>query len=64
MRARRPWLLITSICALMAAPAAEAAWPEKPVTITVGFGAGGTTDVAACAFGEVLAKHLGQPVVI
>jgi tripartite-type tricarboxylate transporter receptor subunit TctC len=46
------------------APSADAAWPEKPVTITVGFGAGGTTDVAARAVGEVLSKHLGQPVVI
>jgi tripartite-type tricarboxylate transporter receptor subunit TctC len=64
MRARQLWLLVTSICALLAAPAAQAAWPEKPVTITVGFGAGGTTDVAARAVGEVLAKHLGQPVVI
>jgi tripartite-type tricarboxylate transporter receptor subunit TctC len=46
------------------APSADAAWPEKPVTITVGFGAGGTTDVAARVVGEVLSKHLGQPVVI
>jgi tripartite-type tricarboxylate transporter receptor subunit TctC len=50
--------------ALGVAPSADAAWPEKPVTITVGFGAGGTTDVAARAVGEVLSKHLGQPVVI
>lgn len=64
MRAYRISLLVTSICGLLAAPAAEAAWPEKPVTITVGFGAGGTTDVAARAVGDVLAKHLGQPVVI
>jgi tripartite-type tricarboxylate transporter receptor subunit TctC len=63
MHAWRFGLLITSICALVA-PSAEAAWPEKPVTITVGFGAGGTTDVAARAVGEVLARHLGQPVVI
>lgn len=45
-------------------PAAEAAWPEKPVTITVGFGAGGTTDVAARAVGEIVSKKIGQPVVI
>lgn len=43
---------------------ADAAWPEKPITITVGFGAGGTTDVAARAVGELLSKKLGQPVVI
>jgi tripartite-type tricarboxylate transporter receptor subunit TctC len=44
--------------------AAHAAWPEKPITITVGFGAGGTTDVAARAVGELVSKKLGQPVVI
>ena len=44
--------------------AAQAAWPEKPITITVGFGAGGTTDVAARAAGELVSKKLGQPVVI
>ena len=43
---------------------AQAAWPEKPITVTVGFGAGGTTDVAARAVGEVLSRRIGQPVVI
>ena len=43
---------------------AQAAWPEKPVTITVGFGAGGTTDVAARAVGELVSKKLGQPVIV
>jgi tripartite-type tricarboxylate transporter receptor subunit TctC len=57
-------VLAVSMCALAPAPRAQAAWPEKPITITVGFGAGGTTDVAARAVGEVLSKHLGQPVVI
>ncbi len=42
----------------------NAAWPEKPVVITVGFGAGGTTDIVARAVGEVVSKELGQPVVI
>ncbi|MGW9330330.1 Bug family tripartite tricarboxylate transporter substrate binding protein [Bosea sp. NPDC055594] len=43
---------------------ALAAWPEKPVTVTVGFGAGGTTDVVARAVAELVSKKLGQPVVI
>jgi len=43
---------------------AAAEWPEKPITVTVGFGAGGTTDVVARAVAEIVAKKLGQPVVI
>ncbi len=43
---------------------AQAAWPEKPITITVGFGAGGTTDVVARAVADLVSKKLGQPVII
>jgi tripartite-type tricarboxylate transporter receptor subunit TctC len=50
--------------AVLPAHQAQAAYPEKPVVITVGFGAGGTTDVVARVVGEVVSKHLGQPVVI
>ncbi len=54
---------VLTACSL-AFSAAHAAWPEKPITITVGFGAGGTTDVAARAVGELVSKKLGQPVVV
>jgi len=64
MRAIWSSLLLSALVCGSAAAEAQAAWPEKPVTITVGFAAGGTTDVAARAVGEVLAKLLGQPVVI
>jgi tripartite-type tricarboxylate transporter receptor subunit TctC len=57
-------LLAVLVCGSMPPREAGAAWPEKPITITVGFGAGGTTDVAARAVGEVLSRRLGQPVVI
>jgi tripartite-type tricarboxylate transporter receptor subunit TctC len=43
---------------------ADAAWPEKPITITVGFAAGGTTDVVARAVADIVSKKLGQPVVV
>lgn len=39
-------------------------WPDKPITIQVGFGAGGTTDIVARAVGEVVSRQLGQPVII
>jgi tripartite-type tricarboxylate transporter receptor subunit TctC len=58
------WILAAALACGVAASPAIAAWPEKPITITVGFGAGGTTDVAARAVGEVLSRLLGQPVVI
>lgn len=43
---------------------AHAEWPERPVTVTVAYGAGGTTDVVARLVGEALSRALGQPVVI
>lgn len=39
-------------------------WPSKPIRILVGFPAGGQTDAIARAFGNYLAKELGQPVVV
>ena len=49
------------VALLALASTAEAAWPEKPVTITVGFAAGGTTDVVARAIADIISKKLGQP---
>lgn len=41
-----------------------AGFPVKPVTLIVPWPAGGPTDVALRALGEVAAKHLGQPIII
>ncbi|WP_420177488.1 tripartite tricarboxylate transporter substrate binding protein [Kerstersia gyiorum] len=49
---------------LLAHGAARADWPEKPIIVTVGFGAGGTTDIVARAVAEVVSRELGQPLVI
>ena len=43
---------------------ALAEYPEKPVTIVVPFAAGGPTDKVARDLGDVLRKHLNQPVII
>jgi len=54
--------------ALAAALAASAAvaddWPSRPVTITVGFGAGSTPDLMARLIAEGLQERLGQPFVV
>jgi len=44
--------------------AADAAWPEKPVTIVVPFGAGGDSDFNARILGKYLSKELGVTFVV
>jgi tripartite-type tricarboxylate transporter receptor subunit TctC len=45
-----------------AAGAAQAAWPDRPITLIVPWGAGGGTDATARIIGSILEKELGQPV--
>jgi tripartite-type tricarboxylate transporter receptor subunit TctC len=45
-----------------AAGAAHAAWPERPITLIVPWGAGGGTDATARIIGSLLEKELKQPV--
>src|SRR5687768_9769969 len=45
-----------------AAGAAQAAWPERPITLIVPWGAGGGTDATARIIGSLLEKELKQPV--
>ncbi|WP_225782827.1 tripartite tricarboxylate transporter substrate binding protein [Xenophilus sp. Marseille-Q4582] len=47
-----------------AGAAARPAWPARPVTLVVGFPAGGITDVMARLVSKGLADELKQPVVI
>src|SRR5437868_9936344 len=51
--------LLTLVC-----NAARAAWPERPVTLIVPWGAGGGTDATARIIGSLLEKELGQPVTV
>ncbi|HZF83846.1 MAG TPA: tripartite tricarboxylate transporter substrate-binding protein [Burkholderiaceae bacterium] len=54
-----------ALAALASVPAlAQAAYPDRPITIVVPFPAGGPTDASARLFGKALADSLGQPVVI
>jgi tripartite-type tricarboxylate transporter receptor subunit TctC len=63
---RRSALPITALAAAMLtlAPAAHAAWPDRPITFVVPFPAGGSTDMVARTIGQKVSEKLGQPVVI
>jgi tripartite-type tricarboxylate transporter receptor subunit TctC len=58
-------LLAVLVSASSAAPSsARADYPDRPITITVGFAPGGTSDVAARILSERLTKSLGVAVVV
>lgn len=47
---------------LIAKPAiAQSAWPNRPVTVVVPWGAGGGTDATARIVASILEKNMGQP---
>lgn len=59
---------LAALCAAstlaIAAPAGAAGYPDHPISLVVGYPAGGSVDLTARLFGEELAKRLGQSVVI
>ncbi len=64
MSVRRLAASVVAAVSMVAAPAAMAAYPDKPIRLIVGFSAGGTTDVVARILGKEIGDDLGQPVVI
>lgn len=63
MTPNRRHILAAALAAAVIAPAAaQAEWPEKPVTMVVPWGAGGGTDATARMIAAVLEKELGVPV--
>lgn len=58
-------MMIAAIGAtLFVTPALAQEWPARPVKMTVGFGAGGGTDIIARIIAQPLTEILGQPVVV
>ena len=57
-------LMSVLMAAALPASALAQAWPDKPVTVVVPFGAGGGVDAAARIVMPKLAERLGQQVVI
>jgi tripartite-type tricarboxylate transporter receptor subunit TctC len=66
-RSRRSLMAgVLAALALAAAPlpAAAQAYPSRPITLIVPWGAGGGTDATARIIGSLLEKELGQPVTV
>lgn len=57
-------LVVGLIASMLTVSAAEAAWPEKPVTLIVPFGAGGGTDISARLMANMIEKKIGKPIVV
>src|SRR5947209_6430703 len=54
--------VLVSLGLFAIAASASAAYPERPITLIVPWGAGGGTDATARIIGSLLEKELGQPV--
>jgi tripartite-type tricarboxylate transporter receptor subunit TctC len=55
--------LALSFCQI-AAHAQDAAYPDRPIKMLVGFGAGGSTDVAARIMAQKMSEILGQTILV
>ena len=57
-------LAVSGLLAIGATTPALAAYPEKPITVMVGFSAGGGADTLARLVAKAAEKSLGQPIVV
>lgn len=58
-------LALAALALLVRGPAADAApYPERPITLVVGFAAGGGVDANARLLADALSHRFGQPVIV
>jgi tripartite-type tricarboxylate transporter receptor subunit TctC len=57
-------VLLATLVILPSAPVWAQDWPQKPIRVLVGFGAGGGTDIVSRILAVPLGEALGQPVVV
>lgn len=57
-------LVACSMLACASGAGAQGTYPSRPITIVVGFSAGGTTDIITRLISDELRKALGQPIII
>jgi tripartite-type tricarboxylate transporter receptor subunit TctC len=58
----RTFARVVAVGLMLAAAVAQAAYPERPITLIVPWAAGGGTDATARIIGTLLEKEVGQPV--
>ncbi|MBI4204169.1 MAG: tripartite tricarboxylate transporter substrate binding protein [Betaproteobacteria bacterium] len=62
---RRLFILTVPLIAAALPPSAVAqSWPTRPIRVLVGFAPGGTSDLSARVVGDIMAKELGQSVIV
>ena len=61
---KKTWHRIAALVVAVAASAAHAQYPSRPITLIVPFAAGGPTDTLARILGERISRPLGQAVVV
>ena len=62
MRSVALWLLAGLVAWLGPGSAQAQRWPERPITLIVGWSAGGTSDITARALAREMEEYLGRPI--